>query len=146
MSYFTFTVPGHPMSWNRSYRQRVYHVKDRFGQAIQDDRGRLKTRSGMFKTKEAEVYQDTVRWLAKTAKPSDFSATQIIIAYDFMLARDIDCDNVMKMINDAVAEAIGLNDKHFFPAVLSKTTGSFDPSVMVHVYDRRDYQVKVTER
>lgn len=143
MSYFTFTVPGQPMSWNRSYRQRVVRVKDKFGNLVHDERGRVKARSGMFKTKEAEIYQDTVRWMAKTAKPSGFAPEAVIIAYDFMLARDIDCDNVMKMINDAIAEAIGLNDRYFYPVVLSKSTGSKNPSVLVNVYDRAAYRAAI---
>lgn len=131
------------MSWNRSYRQRVVQVKDRFGRPLLNDKGQPKTRSGMFKTEEAETYQDSVRWLAKAARPSGFLPAHIIVGYDFILARDIDCDNVMKMIHDALSEALNLDDRHFYPAVFSKTTGSKDPCVMVHVYDRSLWQVRV---
>jgi Holliday junction resolvase RusA-like endonuclease len=131
------------MSWNRSYRQRTVKVKDRLGRPVMDAQGRYKTRSGMFKTEEAEVYQDSVRWLAKIAKPSGFMPAHVIVGYDFVLARDIDCDNVMKMIHDALAEAINLDDKNFYPVVFSKTTGSKTPSVMVHVYDRSAWSVRV---
>lgn len=137
MSSFTFTIPGQPMSWNRSYRQRVVKVRDGNGQPTGKSRG------GMFKTAEAETYQDTVRWLAKLAKPKGFAPTEVIVAYDFTLWRDIDCDNVMKMINDALAEAIDLNDRYFYPTVLSKATGSKTPSVTVTVYDRAEWQVQV---
>ncbi len=146
MTSFSFTVPGQPMSWNRSYGQRTVKVKDRFGQAVLNAAGRPKVRSMKFKTQEAAVYQDGVRLVAMAAKPRGFTPQQVIVAYDFVLNRDIDCDNVMKMINDALARAINLDDRNFFPVVRSKFTGSKDPSVTVTVYDRDAWQVIILNR
>lgn len=140
---FFFTVPGQPISWNKSYRQKTITVKDRLGRAVLGTSGRPKTRPAQFKTREAEEYQDAVRLLARVARPSGFVPAQVIVAYDFVLDRDIDCDNVMKMVNDALAEALDLNDRHFFPVVLSKTTGSKDPTVHVGVFDRSQFQVSI---
>lgn len=143
MTHFSFAVPGQPMSWNRSYRQRVVTVKDRFGRALTDDRGRVRTRSGVFKTKEAELFQDQVRMIARLAKPTGFKPAAVIVTYDFILARDIDCDNVMKMVNDALSRALDLDDRYFYPVVLSKTTGSKNPETLVSVYDRSAWRVSI---
>jgi hypothetical protein len=132
------------MSWNRSYRNRTVTVKDRVGQVVRTAGGRPVTRAGTYKTEEAQVWQDGVRMIARAAKPTGFSPATIIVAYDFVLARDIDCDNVMKMANDAIAKAIDLNDKFFYPVVLSKVTGSKDPHIKVAVYDRAQWNVSIS--
>lgn len=142
-SSFTFMIPGQPISWNRSYRTRTIGVKDKYGQAVLAASGRPKIRSAQYKTKDAEDYQQGVMLVAMAAKPSGFVPDQVIVAYDFVLARDIDCDNVMKMINDALSRALRLDDRHFFPVVRSKITGSKNPSVTVTVFDRSFYRVEV---
>ena len=142
---FTFTVPGQPMSWNRSYRNRMTLVRDKWGAVVHSAKGKPIHRSGQYKTEEAKAWQEGVRLIARAAKPSDFEASQVIVAYDFVLARDIDCDNVLKMANDAIAQAIGLNDRYFYPVVLSKVSGSKDPHIMVTVFDRSRHAVEVTE-
>lgn len=140
---FTFTVPGQPMSWNRSYRNRMMVVRDRLGVPVISKHGKPVQRATQYKTEEAKAWQDGVKLICRAAKPSDFNPTQIIVAYDFVLARDIDCDNVLKMANDAIAQAIGLNDKFFYPVVLSKISGSKDPHIMATVYDRSAHGVEV---
>jgi hypothetical protein len=142
---FSFAVPGQPLSWNRSYRQRVGHVKDKFGQTILTVSGKPKTRPMQYKTEEALEYQKGVQLACQAAKPSAFRPEQVIIAYDFVLARDIDCDNVIKMTNDAIARALGLDDKHFFPVVRSKVAGSKAPEVMISIYDRSVWRVEIAE-
>lgn len=146
MTHFSFAVPGQPLSWNRSYRQKVITVKDRFGQALLSTSGRPKTRPAQYKTEEALEYQKGVQLACQAAKPSGFSPEQVIIAYDFVLARDVDCDNVMKMTNDAIARALGLDDKHFFPVVRSKFSGSRLPEVLISIYDRSAWKVEVVEQ
>jgi len=133
VSYFSFTVPGQPVSWNQAFRVRYQHV------------GGVKTR-GLFKTPEAEAYQDGVRLIARVAKPSSFilpKRGRVIVAYDFVLKTDIDCDNLLKLMNDALAEAINTNDKHFMPVVMSKTTGSANPYTTVTVYDASKWRVMI---
>lgn len=146
MTHFSFAVPGQPLSWNRSYRQRVGGVKDRFGQAVLSASGKPKTRPMQYKTQEAIEYQTGVQLACQAAKPARFNPEQVIIAYDFVLARDIDCDNVIKMTNDAIARALGLDDKHFFPVVRSKVTGSRTPEVLISVYDRAVWRVDINEQ
>ena len=142
---FTFTVPGQPMSWNRSYKSRTVIVRDRLGAAMHTARGNPVTRGGLYKTQEAKDWQEGVRLIARVHKPSDWAAKEVIVAYDFILARDIDCDNVKKMANDAIAQALGLNDRYFYTADLSKIVGSKDPHMMVTVYDRAHYALEVIE-
>ena len=134
------------MSWNRAYGQRTIKVKNKFGQAVLSATGNAKVRSMKFKTKEAEAYQDGVRLVAMAAKPKGFKPEQVIVAYDFVLRRDIDCDNVMKMINDALARAINLDDRNFYPVVRTKFVGAKDPSVTVTVYDRKAWYVWIGQR
>lgn len=143
MTHFSFAVPGQPLSWNRSYRQKVITVKDKFGQVMFSSAGKPKTRPAQYKTKDAEEYQKGVQLACQAAKPSGFSPEQVIIAYDFVLARDIDCDNVMKMTNDAIGRALGLDDKHFFPVVRTKVHGSRLPEVVISIYDRAAWAVEV---
>lgn len=130
---FHFTVPGQPVSWNAAYRVRRQYNGSKMVR-------------GLFKTDDAEAYQDSVRYIARTAKPSSFvppKRCRIIVAYDFVLARDIDCDNLMKLMNDALAEAIGVNDKSFMPVAMSKTTSSKSPYTRVTVYDATQWQVAI---
>ena len=143
VTHFSFTVPGQPMSWNRSYRQRVVTVRDRYGTPVRTAKGKPVTRGGMFKTEEAKVWQDGVRMIARVQRPSGFTPAEVIIAYNFVLARDIDCDNVKKMANDAIAEALDLDDRYFFTADISKITGSKDPHMVVTIYDRARFGLVV---
>lgn len=146
MSFFSFVVPGQPLSWNRSYRQRVTTIRDKWGQPIMGLTGKPKTRPITYKTEEATGYQTGVQLACQSAKPSGFAPDEVIVAYDFVLARDIDCDNVMKMTNDAIGRALGLDDKHFFPVVRSKVTGSRTPEVLISIYDRSSWQVEIARR
>ena len=146
MTSFSFVIPGQPLSWNRSYRQRVVAVKDKWGQAVLSASGKQKMRPGQYKTEEAIEYQKGVQLACQAAKPSKFDPEQVIIAYDFVLARDIDCDNAMKMTNDAIARALGLDDRHFFPVVRSKFAGSRTPEVLITIYDRAEWKVEIVEQ
>lgn len=133
---FYFTVPGQPVSWNAAYRVRRQYDGEKMVR-------------GLFKTEDAEAYQDSVRYIARAAKPSSFvppKRCRIIVAYDFVLSRDIDCDNLMKLMNDALAEAIGVNDKSFMPVVMSKTVSSKNPYTLVTVYDATQWQVTILPR
>jgi len=124
---FQFTVPGQPVSWNAAFKTRM-------GQR------------GMFKTREAEDYQDTVSWIVKLSKKGWIVPEgRLIVAYEFFLKRDIDCDNLMKLLNDALARSLAVNDKLFMPVVISKTTGVPNPYTRVTVYDASTWRVLITE-
>jgi Holliday junction resolvase RusA-like endonuclease len=46
---------------------------------------------------------------------------QVRISYAFYMNRDADCDNLLKALNDAIAAALGFNDRIVLPCVRSKT-------------------------
>lgn len=98
------------------------------------------------KTDEANLYQSQLTMVARAAKPSDFQPKgQIIVAYDMLLARDLDADNVMKAVHDALAVALGVNDKLFLPVVLMKTHGSKEPLLAIQVFDAHVYRTAVLD-
>lgn len=144
MTHFHFRVPGQPVSWNRSYRMGKRKVTDKHGQPVYGNDMQQKTISRQFKTDEARSYQDGVQMIARTAKPTGFDPKhQIIVAYEFELARAMDSDNTQKMLNDAIAKALGVNDARFLPVTLSLQSGSKDPCVRVYVFDADHYQSQV---
>jgi Holliday junction resolvase RusA-like endonuclease len=88
----------------------------------------------MAKKPEIETYQVLVTYLVRAAKPSGWvSGAHVRLLYDFFLKRDIDCDNALKAMNDAIAIALDVNDKLFLPCVRSKTIGVRDPHVLVEI-------------
>lgn len=122
MSAFTFRVEGDCPSWNHSYRDVVIRTKTG------------KTYRSRAKTEAATAYQLLVTLRAKEAAPPNWTASgQIRVTYAFYFKRNRDADNALKMLNDAVAKALDVNDSLFLPCVLSKTTGNKEPYVEVTV-------------
>lgn len=139
---FEFTVHGQPPSWNHSYDIR-----------------RSGYRPVVVKTEELVAYQDHVERTCARAKPDGWHPALdyvprigqglIVIEYRFYLKNDIDCDNMMKSINDAVALGLGwrpsvsrngrvlrrplVDDKCFLPRAMTKQTGCKDPHVDITV-------------
>ena len=75
----------------------------------------------LAKTDEAIAYQQATRLLVGAAKPSGWQpGKQVRLVYRLYLARRQDADNSLKMLNDAVATALGINDDRFLPCVESK--------------------------
>lgn len=142
MNEFSFTVHGQPLSWNHSY-------------AIE----RRGYRNAMVKTDELVAYQDLVERTCAKAKPNGWKPREeylpklgvglIVIEFRYFLFRDLDCDNTMKPLADAVALGLGwvaapnrrgrvqrrpvYDDKRFLPRAMSKQTGFRDPRVEVTV-------------
>lgn len=144
VTHFHFRVPGQVPSWNKSYRMRKAKVTGAHGQPVIGDDLRQKTVSRLFKTDEARAYQDGVQMIARTAKPTGFDPKhQIIVAYEFEMGRATDADNCMKMLNDAIAKALGVNDSRFLPVTLSLQSGSKDPCVKVYVFDADYHKAEV---
>jgi Holliday junction resolvase RusA-like endonuclease len=110
-----FVVPGQPPSVNHMY------ARTRAG--------------GVRKSSGVEAYQAGVTLIARTSRPSgwkyDFGFVRL--EYEFRLKRDIDCDNLLKALNDAIAVALEMNDRFFLPCVKSKEIGVKDPDVRVTV-------------
>jgi len=77
--------------------------------------------SRLGKADGVEAYQTGVTYITKTAKPTGWvPGRQIRLRYQFYLNREVDCDNALKAINDAIALGLGVNDKIFLPCVTSK--------------------------
>jgi len=111
-----FTIPGQPPSWNHMY------VLARGSRRI-------------VKAPNVEAYQTGVALIAKTARPSHWKpAEQVRVIYRFYLGRDIDCDNVMKAVNDAIAAALDVDDKIMLPCAAAKSTGHREPYIEITVY------------
>lgn len=143
-SRFVVDIPGQPPSWNRSYRIIHKNARDRYGQAVIGSDGRPKTYSSLMKDKSVVEYQELASYIIKAARPSDFNPEGLVyVCYRFRLGRDIDCDNVMKALNDTLAESIGINDKRFLPVAISKETGSKEPQVSLSVFDAKYWAVEV---
>lgn len=116
-------IPGQPPSLNHNYR--IIRIKHRDGTSHQQ----------LGKLKDVESYQLIVTSLTRRALPPGYIPPdrQIRVRYRFYLKRDIDCDNALKAINDALAIGLGVNDKLFLPCVESKETGYSDPHTEIEI-------------
>lgn len=115
---FSFSVPGQPPSTNHIY----IRVRGQYGK--------------MTKAPGVEAYQTDVALICRTAKPSGFDPKgKIRVRYTFHLNRDADADNLLKMLNDALAAALGVNDRWFLPCVVDKTSGNKNPWTEVEIED-----------
>lgn len=115
---WSFEVRGQPPTVNHLY------VRKRGG--------------GVAKAPGVEAYQTAVFYLCRDARPSGWRPDpthQIRIMFSFFLGRDADCDNLLKSIQDAVALALGINDRMFIPCVISKETGCKDPYTKIEIYE-----------
>lgn len=114
---WSFQVPGQPPSVNHLY----VRVRNNWNKVA--------------KAKGVEQYQNDVVFLCRQARPSGWNPTgQIRIEFAFFLSRDADCDNLIKALQDAVAMALGINDKAFLPCVISKETGCPNPYTTIRLY------------
>lgn len=111
-----FTIEGQPVSWNAAYRigvadRRAYNRSPREFRKI-------------IKTDEAVAYTTLAMYRAREAMPSRWSPVGLVVVeFKYYLGRDIDCDNVMKLVNDGIEAATGVDDKWFLPRAMSKTIG-----------------------
>ena len=79
------------------------------------------TAGRVYKKAGIEQFQTVVAHLTRLARPKGWEPTrQIRLTYAFNLTRKADCDNLLKMLNDAVAQALGVDDDIFLPCVISK--------------------------
>jgi hypothetical protein len=124
VSSWRMTLPGPPPTVNHSYK--IVRVPRKGG-------GGLVSRLG--KADGIEAYQTGVTYITKVAKPTGWEpGRQIRLRYQFFLNREIDCDNALKAINDAIALGLGVNDRIFLPCVESKIVDKrAAPCVVVEV-------------
>lgn len=119
-----FVVPGQPVSWNQAYEiGKVPRTRDH-GRLVVDKWGRPLEARKIVKTDAAKVYTETVIRLAAEARPSHWRPEGfIVVEFHYFLGRDVDCDNVMKLVNDGLKAAIEVDDRWFLPRAMSKTIG-----------------------
>jgi Holliday junction resolvase RusA-like endonuclease len=89
----------------------------------------------MAKRTEVASYQADTTLIVRSARPSGWRPPgQVRLTYDFYLKRDADCDNLLKVLNDAIAMALDVNDRHFLPCVRSKVVDGTtrNPRVEIH--------------
>ena len=104
------TIPGQPPSGNHA---------NKIGRGFR--RGGI-AYPKIVKTDEAATYQALAALYTRTARPSGWtwSGGQVIVEYRFYLARDADCTNLIKVIEDAIFPDLGINDKYALPRAMSK--------------------------
>jgi hypothetical protein len=128
---WTVIIPGAPPSMNHSYRPVMLRKRTATGTPY--------SRIGMAKLSVVAAYQTDAVLLTRSARPSSWqpAGEWIRVRYRFFLRRPIDCDNAMKALNDALALAIGVDDKRFLPCVTSKSVSSKEkhPRVEVEISD-----------
>lgn len=108
---WSFTLPGQPLSWNRSYR--IVTATNKQG----------RTYPTIAMTPAAKAYKAAAIYIIKSARPSRWKPKgQVRITFRLHLKREVDCDNVMKLIHDAIEEATGVDDKYYLPTVAEKST------------------------
>lgn len=119
---FRFDVPGRPISWNKAYRiVRVPHRGG--GNHLQ-----------LAKTDEGWAYQLVAATITRRAKPKGWAPTgQVRVRYWFRLRRAIDATNCLKLLEDAIAEGLGVNDAIFLPCVEELSTGLKEQGVTIEV-------------
>ena len=109
---WSFTLWGPPLSVNHIYepaRKTSRRGREYMGRKL---------------TAVAQKYRDDAQLIIGSARPSHWAPEgQVRILWDLYLARDMDCDNAMKLVHDAIQLATGVNDARFLPCVMSKTTG-----------------------
>lgn len=110
---WSVTIPGPIPSTNHIYAYANGHV---------------------YKKAGVEAFQTIAAHLTRLARPKGWEpARQIRLTYAFNLTRKADCDNLLKMLNDAIAQALGIDDDRFLPCVASKTLGAKFPFVDIAI-------------
>jgi hypothetical protein len=107
---FTVVIPGQPPSGNHAYR---------IGKGYR--RGGI-SYPKIIKTAEAEAYQQGVALLVRTARPSGWHWNDrfVVCEYTFFLWDDADCTNLIKVIEDGIFPALGINDTWALPRAMAK--------------------------
>lgn len=112
-----FTIEGQPVSWNAAYGIGVINRR-----AFNRESHQVRT---IIKTDAAVTYTAlAAARCVEARKPRDWwHGGLVVVEFYYYLGRDIDCDNVMKLVNDGIEAATGVNDKWYLPRAMSKTIG-----------------------
>lgn len=118
-----FTVEGQPPTVNHIYKIAYRPRKNGKGLA-----------PSLVKADNVETYQAGVTYIVRAAKPSGWKpGRRVRLLYRYYLNRDADCDNLKKAMNDAIAVALGVNDKAFLATDVLKEIDRVRPRVEVEV-------------
>jgi Holliday junction resolvase RusA-like endonuclease len=76
----------------------------------------------LVKADGVESYQQTASLIVRLGRPPGWAwdGGLLRITYRFHLIDNVDCDNLLKALNDAIAGALDINDKWFLPCVEHK--------------------------
>lgn len=111
------------MSWRFVLHGQPPSVNHLYENAWKVDRGGREYK-GRRLTDVAVKYRDDAILVIRSARPSRWAPEgQVRILWDIFLAHDIDCDNAMKVVHDAIQKATEINDSRYLPCVMSKTNG-----------------------
>lgn len=121
------TVPGQPPTINHAFEPQTAYRRTKSGASVPY------TRIG--KNAQAQAYQAGAALVVGAARPSGWVwlGGFLRLTYRFYLVRDADCDNLLKILNDAIAAKIGVNDRWFLPMVMSKRTVAREADARVEV-------------
>ena len=109
------TVWGQPPTTNKMYSAKM--------RSIWRDGIRMNVPQ-MVKNSKVEGYQKDAILQIQSARPSRWKPTGFVrLTFRLFLARNIDADNTLKALSDAIQTAIGVNDSWFLPCVESKEWG-----------------------
>lgn len=108
------TIPGSPVSWDAAYRTGRMPVIRGKGIPVLDENGAQRYIHRPILTDEARRWRDDCQLLMQAACPSRFKPVgRLRVRWKFYLTRIIDSDNLVKLPSDALAKAIGYDDKFF---------------------------------
>ena len=107
------TAWGAGMKWSVTVIGQPPSVNDIYGIVWRySSRGRRY--KGIGKTEKATLYQHGAQIQIQAAKPSFWKPEGFVrLTYRFYLQRDADCDNLKKLLHDALQAATGVNDTWF---------------------------------
>ena len=109
---FRVTIPGKPPTVNETYKV-VHHPP--FCKTC----GRGVPRLG--KESSVATWQDTVAWLTKAAKPSNWAAARRVrIVIEWWMPREgRDADGPVKALLDGIKVGLGVDDRYFLHTIRS---------------------------
>lgn len=106
---WTVVIPGQPPSGNHAYT---------IGRGFR--RGGI-SYPKIIKTDEAKAYQQGVAYIVRTGKPRDWhwNDRYVVCEYRFYLWDQADCTNMIKILEDGIFPALGINDSWALPRAMS---------------------------
>jgi hypothetical protein len=123
MTWF-FVVRGQPVSWNEGYEIGKVARTGRHGRLRLGADGSVVEARTIVKTEVAKAYTTEVALRSRRAAPRDWwDGGLVVVELYYYLGRDIDCDNVMKFVDDGIQAGTGVDDKWFLTRAMWKTTG-----------------------